>query len=118
MKIIRKKDQSKFESPLCGFLVDILRTEKFNIVKANNIGITGSHYHKKSIEVYYLLSGSITLQIRRKNNKNFITLILKNEDVLLLEPYDIHQIIKASKKNELLVFNIPSWQEEDEFEVK
>ena len=100
MLIRRKKQQKSFKSPICGVLIDVVKTKDFGIVKANKIGVTGRHYHKKTTEVYHLLSGKLTLEIKEKN-KTETKIHLKSGDVLVLQPLDIHKIIKASDKNEL-----------------
>ncbi|MFH1899031.1 MAG: cupin domain-containing protein [Patescibacteria group bacterium] len=117
MLIKKKKQQVKFKSPVCGFLIDIIKTGKFGIVKAENIGITGRHYHKKTTEVYYLLSGEIVVEVKEKNKKEK-KVKLEAGDVLVLQPYDIHKIIKASDKNQMIVTCVPDWQEEDEINVE
>jgi len=117
MLIRRKKQQKRFKSPICGYLIDIVETEDFSIVKAENIGIIGKHYHKKMIEAYYLISGWLTLEVKEKDKKER-TIQLKAGDVLLLQPFDTHKVIKASKKNELIVTCVPPWREDDEVNVE
>jgi len=113
MIIKTKKQQIKFKSPVCGYLIDVVKTNDFGIVKAENIKITGKHYHKKTTETYYLLSGEISVEVKDKNKKETIV-NLKAGDVLVLQPFDIHKIVKVSVKNELLVTCVPDWQENDE----
>lgn len=117
MLIKRKKQQKKFKSPICGYLIDVVKTKDFGIVKANNIGITGKHYHKKTTEVYHLITGELTLEVKEKR-KEEKKVQLKPGDVIVLEPYDTHKIIKASKKNELIVTCVPGWREDDEISVE
>jgi len=117
MLIKKRKQQKKFKSPICGFLIDVVKTKDFGIVKAENIGVTGKHYHKKITEVYHLLSGELTLEIKEKGKKEK-KIELKSGDVLVLQPFDIHKIIKASSKNELIVTCVPDWREDDEIRVK
>lgn len=117
MLIKRKKQQIEFKSPVCGYLADIIKTKDFGIVRAENIGVTGKHYHKRLTEVYHLLSGEIVVEVKEKNKKEK-RVNLKTGDVLVLQPFDIHKIIKASDKNELLVTCVPDWQEEDEISLE
>ncbi|MCK4818910.1 cupin domain-containing protein [bacterium] len=117
MLIKRKKQQKKFKSPICGFLIDVVRTKDFGIVKADNIGITERHYHKKTTEVYHLLTGELTLEVKERGKKEK-KIQLESGDVLVLQPYDIHKIIKASSRNELIVTCVPDWREDDEITVE
>jgi mannose-6-phosphate isomerase-like protein (cupin superfamily) len=117
MIIKRKNQQKKFKSPICGYLVDVVKTENFGIVKADNIEVTEKHYHKKTTEVYHLIEGEVTLEVKEKGKKE-ATVTLKSGDVLVLQPYDVHKVIKASKKNELIVTCVPDWREDDEIVVE
>lgn len=117
MLIKKKKQQKSFKSPICGFLINVVKTKDFGIVKANNIGITGKHYHKKTTEVYHLLSGELTLEVKEKGKKQK-KIQLQSGDVLVLQPFDIHKIIKASDKNELIVTCVPDWRKDDEISVE
>lgn len=117
MIIKRKSQQKKFKSPICGYLVDVVKTEDFSLVKADNIGVTGKHYHKKTTEVYHLIKGEVTLEVKEKGKKE-VKIALKSGDVLVLQPYDIHKVVSASKKNELIVTCVPDWREDDEIVVE
>lgn len=117
MLIKRKKQQKRFKSPICGYLIDVVKTKDFGIVKANNIGITGKHYHKKTTEVYHLMAGELTLEVKEKGKKEK-TVQLKPGDALVLQPHDVHKIIKASSRNRLIVTCVPDWREDDEIAVE
>ena len=117
MIIKRKGNQTKIKSPSCGDLLEIVKTKDFGIVRAENIGITGRHYHRKLTEVSHLLSGEIEVEVGKKGGK-VETVVLKSGDVLVLQPFDIHKIVKASKNNKMLVTCVPDWSEEDEINVE
>lgn len=117
IKSIQNKNLVKIKSPVCGFLTDVVKTGEFGIVKAENIGVTGRHYYKKTTEVYHLLSGELALEIKERNKKQK-RVELKSGDVLVLQPFDIHKIIKASPKNKMIVTCVPDWLEEDEINVE
>ena len=117
MLIKKKKQQKRFKSPICGYLIDVIKTKDFGIVKANNIGVTGKHYHKKTTEVYHLINGELTLEVKEKGKKEK-KIQLKSGDGLVLQPFDIHKIVKASNRNELIVTCVPDWREDDEISVE
>ena len=116
MIIKRKKDQKVIKSPLCGNLIEVIKNNSFGIVKAVNIGTTGKHYHKIATETYHLLSGELVILVEKGNERSEV--ILKSGDVLVLEPFDVHKIVKASDRNEMIVTNVPEWQAVDEIEIK
>lgn len=109
-----KEEQLKFKSPVCGYLIDIVKDKDFGIVKAENIKITGKHYHKKTTEAYYLISGNIDIEIKEKDKKEKLV-ELKAGDVLVVQPFDIHKIVKVSNKNVLFIICVPDFRQSDEF---
>ena len=118
MKVIRLRDQSEERTPDCGVLKNIFHSEEFGVVKFDNIGVTGRHYHRKLKEVYCLLKGTIVVEVHEKGTKFSRKVKLNEGEALLLYPGDIHKVIKVSKVNSLLVFCIPDWRKSDEILVK
>ena len=112
----KAKDQKGFESPACGWMRDIVRHDDVNIVVADNIKPNKPHFHKKTIELYLVLKGSISIQVKKGSEVTVV--VLDQGDVLLLEPGECHQITKSSDDNQLLVVCTPAWSEEDEFIVE
>ena len=73
---------------------------------------SSKHFHKISEESYLILSGEATINI---NNQVFT---LKQNEAILIEPLEIHQI--SNQANEELVFIavcVPAWSPEDSFDV-
>lgn len=74
---------------------------------------TKRHYHKKLTEVYYVLKGSIAVEIDGKV-ENF-----DKDSLIMIYPNTNHKAWKTSKENtEILVVCCPPWSEEDEILVE
>jgi len=70
---------------------------------------TTKHFHKKLTEVYFVLKGSIAVELDGKVEK------LKTGEMIMIFPKTSHKAWKTSKQNaEILVICSPPWAEEDE----
>lgn len=77
-----------------GVIVDIIENEKINAVTYLTIKkgkIRGNHYHKKTYQWNYVVSGKLKL-ISKKNNKK-TTLILGPGEIALTEPNERHALV-------------------------
>ena len=64
--------------------------EQFNIIKTKKGVCRGGHYHKNSIERFYIISGRLELHVSKNNtNKKYI---LKKDDYFEVSPYTIHSM--------------------------
>jgi len=110
--IIRKTKDSKPKDITCGVMRKLTSSEDFKGMDFVHVTIRNStkeHYHKKLTEVYYVLKGSITMEIdgRIKN--------LEEGSLIMIYPNTKHKAQKKSKEDaEILVACCPPWSEEDE----
>ena len=71
------------------------------------------HYHKKSEESYYILSGNASLEI---NGNSFQ---LQAGEAVLIEPDDLHQITNHGYENLVfLAICVPAWHPDDSFDIE
>jgi mannose-6-phosphate isomerase-like protein (cupin superfamily) len=87
-----------------GVIVDLLQKEKINAVTfltINKNKVRGNHYHKKTYQWNYIISGQMVLVSRI--NKKIKSKVLKKGDLYLTEPYEHHALI-GKTKCEVLVF--------------
>lgn len=74
---------------------------------------TKCHYHKKLTECYFVLKGSIAVEINGKVEN------LEEDSLILIYPNTNHKIWKTSEEDtEILVACCPPWNEEDEILVE
>ena len=88
-----------------GKIIDLIQKEKINAVTYLTIkknAIRGNHYHKKTIQWNYVLSGKLKLisQFKGKNKKS---IIMKKGDLVLSEPLERHALVGITDC-EFLVF--------------
>ena len=87
-----------------GVIVDLLQREKINAVTfltINKTKVRGNHYHKKTYQWNYIISGQMILVSRIQKKIKFK--VLKKGDFYLTKPYEHHALI-GKTKCEVLVF--------------
>ena len=82
--------------------VNQLKIKGETYISQKKNSVRGNHYHKKTIQWNYLLSGKVIL-ITQKKNKKIMKKIMKKGDLILTEKNEKHAI-KALKNSEMLVF--------------
>lgn len=117
MKVVRKSDQMQIETETCGLLTEVVNSDDvpISIVLANDLKPTKPHYHKKAIEIYWVLEGKIDVVVTKENNKQKVE--LKSGDLVVIEKEENHEVVSASKENKVIVINNPPWKKEDEYLV-
>lgn len=101
MKKIQKKINYKDKR---GVIIDLLQKEKINSITYITIrkgAVRGNHYHKKTYQWNFIISGKMKLISRKKNIKKIV--VLKKNDLCLSEPMEHHALVGITKC-EVLVF--------------
>lgn len=110
--IIRKLKDLKPREISCGQMRDLTTSKDFEGADVVHVTIdesTKEHYHKKLTEFYYVIKGSIAVEIDGKT-KN-----LNEGSIIMISPNTKHKAWKTSEKAaEILVVCCPPWTEEDE----
>tara|TARA_B100001057_G_scaffold432866_1_gene461296 strand:- start:2484 stop:2861 length:378 start_codon:yes stop_codon:yes gene_type:complete len=88
-----------------GIIVDLIEKTQINAItyitqKKNTV--RGNHFHKKTIQWNYILSGKVILVTKKGKGKK-IKKIMKKGDLILTEKNEKHAI-KALVNSEMLVF--------------
>ena len=114
--IVRKVKDSKSKQITCGLMRKLTDEKDFKGMDFAHVTIKNStkkHYHKKLTEVYYVLKGSIVVEIDGKPEH------LGEGQMIMISPNTNHKAWKISKEDaELLVACCPPWSEEDEILVE
>lgn len=114
MKIVKSDEVSGIQST-CGILKELI-SGKIGIATVEMIeGLTVSHYHKKTTEYYYVLSGEGILAVKHVAN-NEARINLSPGMIIQIDPYDIHQT-KSENGFAVLTVTDPAWSAEDEIET-
>jgi mannose-6-phosphate isomerase-like protein (cupin superfamily) len=112
-KIIKKGEPSS-QKITCGIMRELISSKDFsemNIVRVEINDSTKRHYHKKLTEFYFVLTGSVDVDIDGEVRH------LEEGDIIMISPNTEHEAWKTSEKAELLVIACPPWVEEDELQV-
>ncbi|MBT6401432.1 cupin domain-containing protein [candidate division WWE3 bacterium] len=111
MKIIKSDGYKEINSNTCGRLVELCNNPgvPISITKAINLKPTTEHAHKKSTEIYWLLSGTLEMVVEKENIK------LNEGDIIVMSPGEFHKVTKASEENVVVVLSTPPWSPTDEF---
>lgn len=64
--------------------------EEVNYVETKKDTIRGNHYHKKTLEAFYIISGKIKISITNLKNKKQKELLVKKGDIFIVDPYELH----------------------------
>ena len=88
-----------------GKIVDLIQKEKINAVTYLTIkknAVRGNHYHKKTIQWNYVLSGKLKLVSQFKGKKKK-SIIMSKGDLVASEPMESHALVGITNC-EFLVF--------------
>ena len=78
-----------------GKIIDLIENEKINAVTLITIkkgAVRGNHYHKKTWQWNYIVSGKMRL-ITKKPHKKIKKILLNTGDLALTEPGELHALI-------------------------
>ena len=102
MKKIKTKINYKDQR---GVIIDLLEKKKINAITyitQNKGKVRGNHFHKKTTQWNYLITGRIKI-VTKKKNKSVKQMILSKGDLVVTSSNESHAI-KAIKYSEYLVF--------------
>ncbi len=112
MHIVRKVKDAKPREITCGIMHSLTTPKDFKDMDFVHVTITDTtkrHYHKKLTEVYYVLKGSIDVELDGK------TVHLEKDEMIMIFPNTHHKAWKTSSEDaKILVACCPPWSEEDE----
>ena len=113
---VKKIKDSNPKNITCGIMRNLTISEDFKGMDFAHVTITDKtkeHYHKELTEVYYVLKGSIAVEIDGKVEN------LEKDSLIMIYPNINHKAWKTSKEDaEILVACCPPWREEDEMLVE
>lgn len=72
--------------------------KEINFIESNKGLVRGNHYHKKTQEGFYIISGEIKINIVNKKTNYNEEFIAKKGDIFVIYPYEVHtfKMIKKS----------------------
>jgi len=103
MKIEHKKINFKDKR---GTITDIFTNspkDHSTIIFSKKGAIRGNHYHKKSTQYTFIVSGQLTMLSQKIGQKKIYKHILKSNDMMIHKPLEVHTLI-ADKNTIFLAF--------------
>tara|TARA_B110000003_G_C16223526_1_gene368330 strand:- start:24 stop:398 length:375 start_codon:yes stop_codon:yes gene_type:complete len=76
-------------------IINQLNWQEINIISSRKGSVRGGHYHKKTIELFFIIEGEIEIKAEEINEDGDIghqkEYIVKANDIFIIEPYIIHE---------------------------
>jgi dTDP-4-dehydrorhamnose 3,5-epimerase-like enzyme len=64
--------------------------EEINYIESIKDSVRGDHYHKETLEAFYIISGEIKVEVVNINNNKKEEFIAKSSEIFIIEPYELH----------------------------
>jgi mannose-6-phosphate isomerase-like protein (cupin superfamily) len=110
--IVRNVKDQKPMQITCGVMRELTNSKDSKHLNTIHVTITDEtreHYHKKLTEIYYVLKGSIDMELDGKVEH------LEKNSMIMIFPNTKHKARKTSKENaEVFVICCPPWEHDDE----
>ena len=88
---------------------------QINVVTSNAGTFRGNHYHKRSTEAFYVLSGRMDVTLSRNDNEERAT--FHSGDFFQIEPYTVHSILCPEDTIWIALYDIPIELENGEKDI-
>jgi mannose-6-phosphate isomerase-like protein (cupin superfamily) len=112
--LVRKIKSANPKEITCGVMRSLIEKESpaVSIIHVTIRDVTKKHYHKKLTEFYYVLKGSIDMELDDTVEH------LDKDSLIMISPNTNHKSWKTSSGDaEVLVICCPPWSEKDEILV-
>jgi quercetin dioxygenase-like cupin family protein len=97
MKILKPY---KFFKDERGSLTGIINQDKWseiNYFETAKGQTRGNHYHKKTLELFYILEGEIGVTIKNLKTNKAKKINLEAGNILLIEPFELHTFVSNTE---------------------
>lgn len=107
-----------------GKIIDVLEDENIKhigIITSNKGSIRGNHYHKKSTQWTYIISGKIKIYLKNFDNGDMKEIILNRGDLIKIPVMSIHTLESIGNSTMLVLTDqhrIDESYEYDTFRIK
>lgn len=64
--------------------------KEINFIKSKKGCVRGNHYHKKTLECFFIVSGKIQVLVKNLKNKKIKKFIAKENDIFIIKPFELH----------------------------
>jgi mannose-6-phosphate isomerase-like protein (cupin superfamily) len=117
MMVKKLNDHKVLTSPTCGEIREILKDGEYKplgIAIALDITPTRAHFHNSFDEIYFVLDGSLKLELYDPVEEKLWTETLNSNELCVVPKGTHHKVIEASIDNRLCVISVPPFHADDE----
>lgn len=86
-----------------------------NFIETKADQIRGSHYHKETRELFFIISGEIEVVIEGLNSGEHLEMVVRKGDVFIIEPYELHTFRTISDARWINMLSRPIDQQNPDF---
>lgn len=65
--------------------------QEINYVESQKGSVRGGHYHKETLECFFIIKGAIDVYLNNIKNKNLERFSVKERSVFVIEPFEVHE---------------------------
>ena len=100
-----------------GTLTQLVHTgyTQINVVTSEAGTLRGSHYHKRSTEAFYVISGTVDVTLRRENKEEKVT--FQSCDFFQIEPCTAHSMFYPEDTVLVVLYDMPVELENGEKDI-
>lgn len=100
-----------------GTLIQLVHTgySQVNVVTSKAGTLRGDHYHKRSTEAFYVISGVVNMTLRRGDKKE--KAVFQSGDFFQIEPYTVHDMFYPEDTVLVALYDIPIELENGEKDI-
>lgn len=100
-----------------GTLTQLVHTgyTQINVVASKAGILRGSHYHKQSTEVFYVISGTVEVTLSREDKEEKAT--FQSGDFFQIEPNTVHSLYYQEETILVVLYDIPVELENGEKDI-
>lgn len=64
--------------------------EEFNYIETVAGGVRGGHFHRSTVELFFIIEGEIDVEVRRLGETEGMTVTVRTGDLFRVEPLEVH----------------------------
>lgn len=110
-KIFFRKNKPYFlKKDLRGLIYGITNNKtwkEINYLESMGNMVRGGHYHKKTHEGFYIISGKIKVTIKNLKTKNQEEFVVQKGDIFIINPYELHTFKMLKKSSWINMLTVP-----------
>lgn len=89
--------------------------QEINFIQSKKGAVRGNHYHKKTHEGFYVISGKIKITVTNINSKKNLDFEAKSGDIFVIEPYELHTFLALEDSSWINMLSKSMKENEDFF---